>query len=70
MYLHHVEAIDVGAGARDRDDIRRHLESLGHDRPPYAGLSGPIAFDARGDVMRPHLLAEVRDGAVHAIPAR
>ena len=58
------------AGARDRDGVRADLESLGHDRPPFAGLSGPIAFDERGDVTRRHLLAEVRDGAVHAIPAR
>jgi len=32
---------DVGA---DREAIRRYLESLGRERPPYPGITGPISF--------------------------
>jgi branched-chain amino acid transport system substrate-binding protein len=32
---------DVGAG---RDAIRRYLESLGRERAPYPGITGPISF--------------------------
>jgi branched-chain amino acid transport system substrate-binding protein len=30
----------------NREAIRRYLESLGRERPPYPGLTGPIAFGA------------------------
>jgi branched-chain amino acid transport system substrate-binding protein len=32
---------DVGA---DRGAVRRYLESLGRERPPYPGITGPISF--------------------------
>jgi len=32
---------DVGA---DRRAIRSYLESLGRERPPYPGITGPISF--------------------------
>lgn len=58
----------IDAGVHDREAMRTWLDSLGHRTPPYIGLSGPIAFDANGDVARAHQLAEVRDDGVHAVP--
>jgi branched-chain amino acid transport system substrate-binding protein len=55
------------SGARSRDDVRTFLTSLGRSRPPFAGVSGPIAFDARGAVERRHLLAEVTDRGVRGV---
>jgi branched-chain amino acid transport system substrate-binding protein len=46
-------------GARTREHVRRYLASLGVERPPFHGLTGPIAFDSTGSVARPYLLAEV-----------
>lgn len=38
-------------GARGRDDIRRYLERVGRPggSPEFAGVAGPVAFDANGD---------------------
>jgi branched-chain amino acid transport system substrate-binding protein len=58
------------AGARTRGEVRLYLEGLDGPGQAYRGLSGPIVFDARGDVARPHLLAEVRADGVHAVSAR
>lgn len=38
------------SGADTGDDARRYLASLGSDRPPHPGLTGPIAFDSLGDI--------------------
>lgn len=46
----------VREGARTGDEVREWLTSLGRDRPPWQGLSGPIAFTERGDVQRPYVL--------------
>ena len=56
------------AGVRDREGMRAWLDSLGRGVPPFAGVSGPIAFDANGDVARPHQLAEVRADGVRPVP--
>lgn len=58
------------SGARTRLEVREYLEQVGRGRPAFRGLSGTIAFDERGDVVRPHLLAEVRADGVHPLPAR
>jgi branched-chain amino acid transport system substrate-binding protein len=46
----------VRDGARTGDEVRQWLQSLGRERPPWQGLSGPIAFTERGDVERPYVL--------------
>lgn len=46
----------VGDGARTGEDVRQWLQSLGRERPPWEGLSGPIAFTERGDLERPYVL--------------
>ncbi|MDF1504810.1 ABC transporter substrate-binding protein [Roseisolibacter sp. H3M3-2] len=58
------------AGARDREGVRAYLERVGHGGATFVGLSGPVAFDARGDVTRPHLLAEARADDLAGAPAR
>ncbi|HET7585288.1 MAG TPA: branched-chain amino acid ABC transporter substrate-binding protein [Gemmatimonadaceae bacterium] len=61
----------VRAGARTREDVRRYLESLGTKRPPYAGATGAIAFDAKGDVPSRYFLVRVtEDGRVPVDTAR
>jgi len=51
------EAIRVGGD--DREAIRRYLSQMGTARPPFPGISGPIAFDALGDPSPSYHLAEV-----------
>lgn len=43
-------------GARSGEDVRRWLLSLGRERPPWPGLSGPITFSERGDIEREYVL--------------
>lgn len=43
-------------GVRTGDEMRRYLESLGRDRPPYQGITGPVSFDAEGDAHRDFVL--------------
>lgn len=49
----------VGAGARQGSEIRGYLLSLGRERPPYRGLTGPIQFDENRTLQRPWRLARV-----------
>ena len=49
----------IREGARTGDDIRAYLESLGRDRPPYQGVTGPVEFDPNGDVRRDYALTRV-----------
>lgn len=56
------------SGAHTRDDVRRWLDALGHTAPAFPGISGPIAFDANGDVTRVPQLAEVRADGVSPVP--
>ena len=49
----------IREGARTGDDIRAYLQSLGRDRPPYQGVSGPVEFDPNGDVTRDYALTRV-----------
>lgn len=46
----------VREGAHTGDALREHLVSLGRERPPFSGLSGPLTFDERGDVERSFVL--------------
>jgi ABC-type branched-subunit amino acid transport system substrate-binding protein len=44
-------------GARTGEDVRLWLTELGKSRPPFPGLSGPIAFDPEGQVQRSFVLS-------------
>lgn len=46
----------IREGARTGDALRQYLASLGRERPPFEGLSGPVTFDERGDVERSFVL--------------
>lgn len=49
----------VRDGARSGPDVRDWLRSLGRTRPPFPGLSGPIAFNDAGDVTRSFVLVTI-----------
>lgn len=49
----------IADGAHTGEAVRAWLHDLGRGRPPFEGLSGPIAFDASGDVRRPHVLLTI-----------
>lgn len=46
----------IADGARTGPALREYLHSLGRDRPPYPGITGPIAFDENGDIHRDYVL--------------
>lgn len=48
----------IADGASTGPEIRDWLHSLGRTRAVYQGLSGPIAFDAVGDVQRSYILRQ------------
>lgn len=56
------------SGAVTRQQIRDYILSLGRTRPPYNGITGPIAFDSTGVLKRSLALAEVRDDGVKPVP--
>ena len=47
------------AGASTGPEIREYLLTLGRERAPYAGITGPLFFDDRGDVSRSYHLLTV-----------
>jgi len=49
-----------------REAVRGWLESLGRSRPPYSGVTGPIAFTP--DARRPMLMTRVRQGRPEPVP--
>lgn len=57
-------------GARTRPEIQQYLASLGATRPPYKGLSGPIAFDSAGVINRRYQLVEVTSAGTFAVAER
>jgi branched-chain amino acid transport system substrate-binding protein len=62
LLLQAIEA--VGA---DREAIRDYLATVGAQRPAFAGVTGPIAFDSSGDVSdKPVTMAVVRGGRLVA----
>lgn len=46
----------IRAGARTGEQLRAYLATLGRAVPAYAGIAGPIAFDAEGDPERAYVL--------------
>jgi len=54
---------DVGA---DRKAIQTYLSQLGHSRPTYEGVTGPISFGAGR--RRPLYMLRVRGGATAPVP--
>lgn len=46
-------------GARTGPELRDYLGSLGRQRPPYAGVTGPIEFDERGNVDRSYRITGI-----------
>lgn len=48
--------VGIRAGARSGEEMREYLVSLGRERPPFQGLSGPVTFDAEGDVERGYVI--------------
>ena len=57
-------AAAVRDGVRTGDELREWLDSLGRTRPAYRGITGDIAFDENGDVLRKHVLCTIRDEVV------
>lgn len=49
----------IRSGARSGPELRRFLISLGRERPAYPGLSGPIHFEADGDLDRGYRLRTI-----------
>ncbi len=59
---------DVGP---DRRAVRDRLARVGGDLPPFEGVTGKIAFDARGDVpSKPVVIGTVREGQLIAEPGQ
>jgi branched-chain amino acid transport system substrate-binding protein len=55
----HLLLAAIRDGARSGEEVRQWLGSLGAERPAFPGLSGPIAFDANGDIARSYVLVTV-----------
>ena len=55
-----VAAEAIREGGPSRDAVAKYLSELGRSRPPYRGVTGPIAF-ALGSA-RPLLMTRLRDG--------
>ncbi|MEX0893994.1 MAG: ABC transporter substrate-binding protein [Gemmatimonadota bacterium] len=49
----------IADGARSGEAIRAWLSELGRGRPPFDGITGPVAFDDNGDVARDYVLARI-----------
>jgi branched-chain amino acid transport system substrate-binding protein len=56
-------AAAIASTGLDRDKIRTYLQTLGRDRPSYAGVTGSIAFNDGGDRRHPTTsIATFRNG--------
>lgn len=53
----------IRAGARSGDDLREYLDSLGRERPPFQGITGPVTFDEQGDTERSYVVVEAGSGS-------
>jgi ABC-type branched-subunit amino acid transport system substrate-binding protein len=49
----------IDAGARTGPQVRDYLMELGRSRPPYKGITGPVAFDDAGNRVGRYRLAPV-----------
>lgn len=54
------------AGRDPRQSIRDFLASIGRERPPCSGVTGPFALARRMDARRVYLM-EIRDGGYHLL---
>ena len=54
----------TGIGKNDRAAIDDALASIG----TYRGISGPVTFDANGDLVKPLQILEVQNGALATAP--
>lgn len=55
-----VLAAAVNDGARTGEEVRRFLTELGHTRPAFQGLSGPISFNSDREIERDLILLRIR----------
>jgi branched-chain amino acid transport system substrate-binding protein len=58
----------VAKAGPDRDKVRAALAAMTGPGSAYAGIAGPIFFDASGDCRRPAFVKVVRNGAFVAAP--
>lgn len=61
-------AAAIREGGTSRSAVRRYLRSLGDERPPFVGLTGPIAFSP--GFRRPLVLTRVEGGRAAYVSAR
>lgn len=61
-------ATAIHEGGRSRRAVQAYLRSLGVTRPPFRGISGPIAFPA--GFTRPLLMTQIRGADSHVVLAR
>ena len=59
-------AAAIRAVGPDRKAVRRYLEELGDARPPYPGVTGPIAF--RPGSTRPLIMTRLAGNTIEAVP--
>ncbi|MGH7591881.1 MAG: ABC transporter substrate-binding protein [Gemmatimonadales bacterium] len=58
----------IGDVGTDRKAIRNALAQVGDQRPAFIGVTGPIQFDANGDVpTKKVLIATIKNGSVHLV---
>jgi branched-chain amino acid transport system substrate-binding protein len=56
----------IARAGPEREAVRRELAQVGTGEPAFQGVTGTVAFDARGDVPNKAVyIGVVRDGAVH-----
>ena len=56
----------IARAGPEREAVRRELAQIGTGEPAFQGVTGTVAFDARGDVPNKAVyIGVVRDGAVH-----
>jgi branched-chain amino acid transport system substrate-binding protein len=54
-------------GTATRLGVRNYLQSLGGDRTPYVGLSGPVSFDEHGDAKPSYVILELSGPGVKVV---
>lgn len=52
----------IREGRTTREGVKAYLDLLGKKLPPYPGVTGDIAFNESGDVLRGILIARIRNG--------
>ena len=49
-------------GHTSREEVKAYLDLLGKKLPPYPGVTGDIAFNQEGDILRGILIARIENG--------